>query len=321
MIHLCTYFDSRYLQLGLTMYRSIAAHSTEPFCLWVLCLDDAAEKIVSELCLPGVRTISLGQLEEDDDGLAAARDNRGTVEYYWTLSPILPLYIFRNHPEVGALSYVDSDICFFESPSRIFEELGDKSILIDPHDFSEEYARLARFGKYNVGVLAFRADEEGIACLEWWRERCLEWCGLTYEDGKYGDQAYLDEFPNRYNKLVEASVGIRLAPWNALTHTITTCNDGIYAGGHKVVCYHFQSLKFWKRWLVRLSQYKMTGDLKKHIYKPYLRELAATSEYLRSKGLHSEPNSIGFQWRDTRDRFRANRLRYFYNFAIFPPRD
>ena len=180
MMHLCTYFDSRYLRLGLTMYRSIVAHSTQPFCLWVLCLDEVTEQILSELRLPGLRTVSLSQLEKDDDGLAAARGSRSTVEYYWTLSPIWPLYIFRNHPEVEVLSYVDADICFFASPSLIFEELGDKSILIDPHDFSEEYASLVRFGKYNVGVVAFRADEEGLACLRWWREQCLEWCGLTY---------------------------------------------------------------------------------------------------------------------------------------------
>jgi hypothetical protein len=159
-----------------------------------------------------------------------------------------------------------------------------------------------------------------MACLQWWRERCLEWCGLSYEDGNYGDQAYLNEFPNRYDKLAEAGVGIRLAPWNAQKYTITTGDDGVYADSHKVVCYHFQSLKFLKPWLVQLSQYKMIGGLKKHIYKPYLRELAATSKYLRSQGVHTEPNYVGFQWCVIVYYIRRN-WRYFGNFAIFPPRD
>ena len=57
--HFCTYFDSNFLIKGLTLYRSLARHTTEPFTLSVLCLDNFTYRTLVDLALEGLQPISL----------------------------------------------------------------------------------------------------------------------------------------------------------------------------------------------------------------------------------------------------------------------
>ena len=91
----CTYFDSNYLTRALALHASLARHA-EPFRLWALCLDDAAFHVVEAMSIDSLRPIKLADLEAEDPGLAAAKGNRSTVEYYFTLSPALPLYLLNT---------------------------------------------------------------------------------------------------------------------------------------------------------------------------------------------------------------------------------
>lgn len=315
MMHICTYFDSRYLHMGLTLCRSIAKHCSVEFRIWVLCLDEETEKVLRQLNLPGISPISLKDVENENKALLEVKGSRERVEYYWTLSPILPLYIFRNHPEVDVITYVDADIAFFSDPHTVLDQLGDANILIDPHDFSDCYAHCIKYGKYNVGVLSFRNNEFGLECLNWWKERCLEFCGAKYVDGKYGDQSYLDEFPERFVGVVEAGMGVSLAPWNTQKHDIITSTDGrLLVDGEPVVCYHFQSLKFYRPWLIRLSEYAMETKLKKNVYRPYLKMLSDSDDYLKRNGFNIPRYCTAIKWRDSISRFRD--WTYVKNFSV-----
>ena len=37
-----------------------------------------------------------------------------------------------------------------------------------------------------------------MKCLKKWTNQCLEWCYYKLEDGKMGDQKFLDEWPKLY---------------------------------------------------------------------------------------------------------------------------
>ena len=52
--------------------------------------------------------------------------------------------------------------------------------------------------------------------LRWWQERCVEWCFARHEEGKFGDQKYLDDWPSRFPGKVHvlAQKNKTLAPWN-----------------------------------------------------------------------------------------------------------
>src|SRR5262249_44798941 len=146
--------------------------------------------------LPHLVPVSLADFENGDAPLLAIKDTRSTIEYYFTCTPSLLLHVLNNNPEVDVISYVDADLFFFSDPAPIYEELGRNSILIIEHRFPPALKYLeAPNGIYNVGLLSFRNDEAGRLTLNWWRERCIEKCSDTADQGHFADQKYLDDWP------------------------------------------------------------------------------------------------------------------------------
>jgi hypothetical protein len=286
MNHFCTYFDRHYLARGLTLYRSLARHA-EPFLLWVLCYDDFTYEILSRLNLPSLRLVSLCELERDDEALLAAKHDRSGVEYYFTCTPSWLLHVLRHVPEVDLLTYMDADLFFYASPSPIYEELGDQSILIVGHRYPEPLRHFEKFGVYNVGLLAFRNDAYGRECLQWWRDRCLEWCYDRVEEGRFADQKYLDDWPDRFHRVtVLQHRGAGLAPWNVSGQRIWSDGTRLMVDELPLVFFHFHRFAPLNRWLVDpgLSAYRapLTPTLKRLLFAPYLRELKRSGVQLQA---------------------------------------
>lgn len=286
MRHFCTYFDSRYLPRGLALHDSLRQQCPE-FTLWVLCLDSGAHDVLTELASDEIRPISCKDFLSGDDQLQAARLNRSLVEFYFTCSPSLLLYILRQEPEIEILTYLDADLYFFSSPEPIFEEMGDRSIAITPHRYPAELKHNNVYGLYNVGWLSFRRDEIAMACLNWWRERCLEWCYDREEDGKFADQKYLDRWPELFgNVAVLNHPGVNVAAWNLSGAKICHQNDVITVDGHPLIFYHFHSVKkisyvvyemAFKAYRVKPSQF-----LRRHVLSPYLRRVRELEKELHT---------------------------------------
>jgi hypothetical protein len=277
--HFCTYFDHRFLPRGLALHDSLQRHCS-PFVLWVLCLDDLCYDALKRFELPGVHLISLSQLEQADPALLIAKGNRSLVEYYFTCTPCLPRYVLGREAGIDLITYVDADLFFFSDPTPIFNELGSASIGIVGHRFAPELSYKAIYGKYNVGILCFRRDHESARCLEWWRERCLEWCHDRVEDGRFADQKYLDEWPQRFGSVkVLEHKGVNLAPWNIANYTLTKGGGLPSADGDCLVVYHFHALNKIGRWVFDpgLNMYgaKANGLIRRSIYGPYLKVLNA----------------------------------------------
>ena len=249
----CTYFDRNYLPRGLALYHSLTQHCQRPFTLWILCFDAETYAILGQLNLPGVRLISQQAFEAGDAQLAQAKEHRSLVEYYWTCTPSLPLYVLCGDPTIDVITYLDADLLFFSDPGPIYEELGDNSILIIEHRYAPEYAHYAATsGIYNVGLMAFRHDERGLACLQWWRERCLEWCYARFEDNKFGDQKYLDDWPARFTGVtVLQHPGAGLAPWNLTQYRISATSTPMTVNAVALIFYHYHGFKYIRPWVCR----------------------------------------------------------------------
>lgn len=239
----CTYFDIRYLDKGLCLYDSLRKQLGEVE-LWVLCLDSEVREALQRLALPGVRTLSLDELERADPSLKACRSNRRLVEYYFTSTPCLIRHLLLHSPHSGWITYLDSDLFFFGSPASILEEMDAGDVAIIPHRFPESKRHLEIYGKYNVGWVSFRKSRAGMRCLEWWRQRCLEWCRDVPEDGKFADQKYLDHFQKVTKRVVILShPGANLAPWNLANYTITKGRDHMEVDGKDLIFFHFHDCK------------------------------------------------------------------------------
>jgi len=242
-LQFCTYFDANYLTRALVLYRSLVDVGAE-FVLWALCLDDEAHRLVSELRLPGLEPVSLAELEQADPEAAATKATRSRVEYYFTLTPSLPRYLLDRHPEIDVISYVDADLRFYDHPAPVYEALGQGSVLIIPHGFPEQLRDREQYGRYNVGLVAFRRDAAGLACLDRWRRRCIEWCYDRVEDGKFADQAYLDDWPEIHDGVVVLDrPGVGLAPWNFMRFSIDVAARPPTVDGQPLVFYHFHAFR------------------------------------------------------------------------------
>jgi hypothetical protein len=244
----CTLFDSNYLVRGLALYESLK--EVEPRArLRAFCMDDRAYEVLERLELPGLTAIPLRDLERHDPQLAEVKADRTQLEYCWTATPCIARYCFDCEADLEAITYVDADIYFFSSPEPLFAELGDNSIQIVPHRYAPEHRHMEpTSGTYNVEWVTFKRDQRGLEALDWWRERCLEWCYYREEDGKLGDQKYLDDWPQRFEGVsVLQHVGGGLAPWNVTAYTLSDGDGRVLVDDVPLVFYHYHSLKLFDR--------------------------------------------------------------------------
>lgn len=286
--HYCTYFDHRYLPRGLTLMRSIRAFAPDSR-FYVLALDDKCKEMLDRMALPGVTAVPLRELEAADPQLLACRANRSLIEYYFTCTPCFPLYLLQRFgAEIDLITYLDSDLLFFADPEIVFEEFGNASVAITPHRFSPERQHLVRYGIYNVGWVSWRNDPEGRRCLADYRSDCIAWCHDRLEDGKFGDQKYLDVWPDRYQGVhAIAHPGVNLAPWNINSHRLEERDGRLVIGDLPVVFWHFHALKEVTpgQWAAGLDDHIQATNpgLLPLIYQPYINRLRTVETALKER--------------------------------------
>ena len=247
MLYLTTFFDKNYLSRGLVLYNSLKEFTSD-FELYILCLDDFTKEYFekNKVNFPEVKILQLDDIEKNDPELAIAKSNRSKIEYYFTLSPCLPLYLLKkyNLPNICSL---DADILFLNSPKSLFDKLNDFSIVITPHKFSNEIKHLTKYGIYNVSFQIFKNNEIGLACLQKWKEECIEFCGDEFDavNDRFADQKYLDKwltlYPNEVFVLNDDISG--LAPWNLNNYEIKKNENYYFSNNDQVIFYHFHHFK------------------------------------------------------------------------------
>ncbi len=317
MQYYCTYCDQGYAARLLCLHGSLIVHGGS-FRLHVLCFDEATETLITDVGDRSLIAIPLHEFLSANPDYAAIRSKRTKVEFYFTATPVLVRYCFQLYSEVKQVTYLDSDLFFFGPASAAFAEQGEASIGIVPHRFPERLTDLLKWGVYNVAWVSFRRDREGLACLEWWTDRCLEWCHDRIDEGRFADQGYLTEFPRRFGGVrVLDHVGINAAPWNMDEAQVSQNGAEILVNGRVLLFYHFQGIReilpHWFETGLRNYTAALTPALRDLIYLPYLKKLVEIQSRLRAQ-FGIEP-LLGFQrlpsggsLRNRWDRFFARRV-------------
>ena len=240
--YFCTLFDSGYLFKGAVMLTSLKEHCAGAT-VFVLCLDDLASETLKSLQIEGCICIPRSLVESD--AVLAAKSNRNIAEYCWTLSSCFTAWIMDNRPEVDLITYLDADLMFFSSPQPLFDEMKDASIGIMEHRFIPRLQHLESKGRFCVEWVSFRRDVQGLACLTRWRDQCLEWCYDRLEDGRMGDQKYLDAWPQDYSRTrILQHIGAGVAPWNYSNYAYRLNADGgICVNETRLIFFHFHQFQ------------------------------------------------------------------------------
>ncbi|QQS38308.1 MAG: glycosyl transferase [Ignavibacteriales bacterium] len=275
MYNFCTLFDSNYLSRGIACYRSLEKHCDD-FHLYIFAFDDKSYSVLQKMNLPKATIITLKQFEDPE--LLKVKPTRTIAEYCWTSTSSTILYVLENF-DVDNCTYIDADIYFYSSPKMIFDEMGDRSILITEHRYSPQYNKELKAGKYCVQFVTFKKDERGLKALRWWRDRCIEWCYNRFEDGKFGDQLYLDDWTTRFEGVhVLQHNGGGIAAWNVQQYDFRRNGEritGIQNDGKQfdVIFYHFHYLRFYKDGSLELGRRILTEKVLDTFYKPYVKLL------------------------------------------------
>lgn len=208
MMYFCTLFDSNYISKGIALYLSLERH-THNFHLYVMAMDRECESALKSINFEHIDVECIEDIEKGT--LLEAKQNRSRAEYCWTCGSVVTEHFFRtkNLPEI---TYLDSDLMFFSSPECVDNELkeANASVGLSPH-----FINNTMFGIYCVQYVYFKRDKDGEECLNWWRNECLKWCYSKLENGKYGDQKYLDYMGSMFSNVhAIENRGVGIANWN-----------------------------------------------------------------------------------------------------------
>lgn len=276
MRYFCTYLDGNYLARGLALYASLERVCPE-FQLWILCHDVYSEHELRQRKMLRAVPMGVADLETVVPELLLVKPHRNNVEYYYTCGPSFMAHILNTHDEVDILTYLDADLFFFDSPEPLFTALKGHSIGVVGHHLPQ-YRKNHKEGLYNVGWVSFRRDNHGLSCLKWWRDRCLYWCYERFEDGKYADQLYLDNWPIMFKGFYEiVHKGANVAPWNVQDYRFHERDGRVYVDEMPLIFFHFSGFKQINSWLYNTNlglTFRSPGRvLKRFVFLPYILEL------------------------------------------------
>ncbi len=299
------------------MYHSMT-DLADDFRIFAFCMDDVSHESIRELHLNHIVPIKYSELENHDNELYRVKQTRSLVEYYFTCTPAICCYVFDLFPEVDLLTYLDSDLLFFSSPEKIFDEIGESSIAVVEHRFSRFGRKFLKLGIFNVAWISYRRDDQGLNCLREYRKQCLEWC-FDYLDGdKYADQKYLDKWPEKYsNLMIIKNKGVNLACWNIGNYSVKKVGNTIFADEDELVFFHFAGLKqlIPDCYTTSISSYyvRLNKTVKDYIYIPYLKRLKHFTKDNDITKKTINPKYLKFSLsRSVKNLLRKCRI-YFYN--------
>ncbi len=292
----CTLFNKAYLVKGLALHSSMRRNISD-FHLYILAMDECTETALNRLKLDNVTVISTADVI--DEQLNEVLGNRLGPAFFWTCTPLVIEYVLTNLGEEWC-TYVDADCFFFGDPGKVFDVIEDRGYLVGivEHRFRRDesyYDHIDSDGRFNVAFNVFRNEENSLAILREWKEQCLLQCTNKPTEGYFGDQLYLNEWPERYQRVyIIEDEGIDVAPWNVNNYKVT--RDGasyrISNGtiNELIKMYHFHTLNHISKHIVSLNLWntKKRSEIRDllSLYRDYIDECtkleAEVEEYINN---------------------------------------
>jgi hypothetical protein len=321
LLNFCTLFDSNYLARGLVTYESLMQNTEGVAHLYVFAFDDKCYNVLTKMALPNMTVISLSEFE--DEALLEIKPTRTRGEYCWTCTSSTIYYVIKNLGQSNC-TYIDADMFFYQNPKVLIDEMpNNKHVIITEHRYTPQYDKSKLSGKYCVQFMYFDSSPESLEVLTWWRKRCLEWCYNRHEDGKFGDQKYLDDWTTRFPCVHELKhLGGGLAPWNIQrfdfqsvtnklvgkvkikkglnTEGVETQNSKLKTqntegGNFEAVFFHYHGVKLYQdnNYILAPKMYVLKPEIISLFYMPYLQKLKEAGE--KVKQIDSSFDSNGTQ--------------------------
>ena len=287
-----TLFNSYYLCKGIAMYESLL-RVCDNFHLYIFAFDEKSYAYLKQQNYANVTIISLKELEDYFPKLLEVKSSRTFAEYCWTTTAYTIKYCLDNF-KIDHCIYVDADLYFMSNPRVLVDEVGKDDIVITEHNYTPCYDQSATSGKYCVQFILVKNNANGRFIIDWWKDACYDWCYNRYEDGKFGDQKYLDDWTTRFQNVhVLQHLGV-VAPWNIQQFALSNQENEILLvhkntkKEYSLIFYHFHYFhhcKILNFYEYIYGPYELSNRVIKMVYRPYLNDIS---------NIHKELNGNGF---------------------------
>ncbi|MGJ7913606.1 glycosyltransferase [Neobacillus sp. LXY-1] len=273
----CSTFSKDYAYKGLLLYNSLEKHDKD-FEFFMICLHEEAKKIFEKMNLAHATIISMEEIEKEDKTLLSVKNSRNDKEYIWTSKASICLFLFNQFSEINHIVWLDGDTLFLSDPEPIFTEWGDYSITLTEEKWREEHKFLGDTnGVFNTGYMGFKRDDHALECLQWFRQKLIEWCFDKWENGLWSDQVYVNDWTKRFKNVgIIENIGVNLTPYiiNYRFNESSVIHSGndIYIDNEKVIFFHYYGFKYYDGNVFDICNYVMNqrDEVIKHLYIPYL---------------------------------------------------
>lgn len=271
--HYASVSSQAYVVQMLAQYLALAGIESVPPVCHVLCMDPVAQRVLESRNLPGLRCMPVEDLE--GSALLACKSGRSQAEYCWTLKPHFLRHLLQVDSTLEQVVYLDADLYPFASVDPLWDQLCVADIVLSPHRFTEGLLfQMPVAGFYNAGMVGIRNTVQAREALDWWCERCREWCFARPEDGKLGDQKYLESLAEQFHGVVDCQdVGINVAPWNIGNFKPVPGSPGVRLDvATKLRLYHFHQYGVLPQGgylAVKDPSYAISVEAHELIYEPY----------------------------------------------------
>ena len=251
-MHFFTSFTFSYLNRACALAYTLKAYNPRST-LWAVITDDPPPGVDCDKLLKMFDHIiwSKDLLGPDAD---AWLFQHNVVEACTGVKGLAAKHILANYP-VPEIVYLDPDIAVFSRLSELDRAFGSSSILLTPHQLAPEAADnhqaitdneigSLKWGVYNLGFIGIKRSHTGLAFLDWWASRLINWCFDDVPQGLFTDQRWIDLVPALFDEVeIIKHPGYNVASWNLSRRTLRFSQTGAATvNGFPLRFFHFTKL-------------------------------------------------------------------------------
>lgn len=186
--------------------------------------------------------------------------------------------IFNRYNNCEQVIFFDPDIAIFSPLDELLANFKNHSILLTPHQLEPEKSKdividneicFLRHGVFNLGFLGVKNSSEGKRFLDWWANRCLNFCYDDTPNALFTDQRWIDLVPTFFTEVgILRNPAYNVANWNLTNREITgSLETGIFVNNKPLCFYHFSSSQS-----IMPNKYKVINSVTESLLKWYQQE-------------------------------------------------
>lgn len=250
-VHLYTSFTYTYLSRALVLARSVRRRHPD-WTIWAVLVDDPPPGFADDVTWRSEFDCVLDPSTLFGDEWRKWLFKHDVIEACTAVKGHALMHILESGAD--KVIYLDPDIAIFHDLSEIERRLDHASIVLTPHqiepnatpeEIRDNELTSMKYGIFNLGFLAVKNDENGVAMARWWAGRLYEACYDDVPNGIFTDQKYCDHVPGLFaNVEVLRDPGYNVASWNLSRRLLTITSDGAIMVNekHPLRFYHFTKI-------------------------------------------------------------------------------